>query len=64
MYRYQHNEEIIGSLSEQSGESAEELTEGVNTILKILQQKGIIVLFNTPLSQGISPAKSTPEVSY
>ena len=50
-------EEIIGKLSEQSGESVEELTEGVNTILKILQQKGVIVLSNTPLGQGISPAK-------
>jgi radical SAM protein with 4Fe4S-binding SPASM domain len=50
-------EEIITALSEKSGEPAEELTEGVSTIIEVLQQKGIISVCDTPLSQGISPVK-------
>jgi radical SAM protein with 4Fe4S-binding SPASM domain len=49
--------EIVATLSEESGEPAEELTESVNNIMKVLQQKGIIRVGDTRLSQGMSPAK-------
>ena len=55
--------EIIAILSEQSGESTEEVAEGVHIILRILQEKGIITVNPSPLKRSIPGAKKV-KVNY